>query len=337
MLASIVDIHRRVHLAAARTRHLAIALLALMTLGSLAACGDDDGFLPADPLFPAVPAPTPVLDPDPIRAIGSAFARPARVVLPLDYDIEKRYPVVVLLHGFGANAAAQDIVFRLEVRATQNQFILVLPEGTENAQGQQFWDAMPECCNFGGFPVDDVGYIASLLQEAMALYAVDPGRLRLIGHSNGGYMSYRYACEQPIPVDRIVVLAGSTSIDPAACASPRPISVLHMHGTADDTILYERNLPPDGNPSKVQTIGAEATAERWATIAGCETPAALVERRDHQRGVTVAGDPAETEVFRFDGCAAGTRVELWRAVGGDHIYLRGNDRWRDEVAAFLGE
>lgn len=321
-------------LRAATSGLLTTALVAILTVTG---CGDDDRSH-SDPASPTPAAtPTPSLSANPALTIGQEFERPARVVLPADYDVAKRYPLVILLHGFGANAGAQDLVFRLEVRTTAYQFILVLPEGTTNAQGQQFWDAMPECCNFGGFPVDDVGYLASLMQDALELYAVDPERIRLIGHSNGGYMSYRYACEQPVPVDRIVVLAGSTFIDPASCRNPRPVSVLHMHGTADDTILYAQNLPPDGDLSKVTTIGAEATVARWAGVAGCAAEPTLVERRDHQRGVFVAGAPEETDILRYHDCSRAERVELWRAIGGDHIYLRGNDDWRNEVAAFLAE
>lgn len=332
---------RRMHFQTRRAVRVAPPILAVgFALVFLFACGDNDRFIPADPLPEppvATPTPTPILDPNPSLSIGAAFARPARVVLPSDYDVQRRYPLVILLHGFGANAGAQDFIFRLEVRTTAYQFILVLPEGTQNAQGQQFWDAMPECCNFGGFPVDDVGYLASLMEEAMQRYAVDPHRIRLAGHSNGGYMSYRYACEQPVPIDRVAVLAGSTFLDPSACAQPRPIDVLHMHGTLDDTILYPANLPPGHDPSKVTTIGAEATAARWAGIAGCSGDATFVERREHQRGIFDAGDPEETEVFRYDGCSSGRFVELWRANGGDHIYLRVTERWRDEVAAFLSE
>jgi len=309
--------------------HTLVLLLCCGFLLGLPACGDSsDGDGDGEPV---------VLSPNPQLTIGSEFQRSARVVLPADYDIAERYPLVILLHGFGATGDAQDFIFRLEPRTTERQFILVLPNGTPDAQSRRFWDATPECCNFGATPVDDVGYIASLIRESLQLYAVDPERIRLAGHSNGGYMSYRYACEQPIPVDRVVVLAGSTFVDAAACRNPRPIDVLHMHGTLDDTILYAPNLPPDGNPSKVVTIGAEATVDFWSQVAGCGDTPELIDRRDHHRLVNIAGDPAETEVFRYSDCDAGNVIELWRAVGGDHLYFPVNDLWRDEVAAFLSE
>ncbi|HYD48749.1 MAG TPA: alpha/beta hydrolase-fold protein, partial [Terriglobales bacterium] len=215
-------------------------LVIVAALGSLVACGDDDDWKDR-----RVPSATPPL------SIGAAQQRPAAVVLPEDYDITKQYPLVILLHGFGVSGSIQDFLLQLSARTTSHQFILVLPDGTRNSADQRFWDATPECCNFTGAPVDDVGYLAALIEEASEIYAVDRSRVRLTGHSNGGYMSYRYICEHPIRVDRIAVLAGSTFIDAADCDDPEPVDILHMHGTNDQTILYDRNLPPDADSGAV--------------------------------------------------------------------------------------
>jgi polyhydroxybutyrate depolymerase len=301
---------------------LGCAVIALIAFG----CGEDDEASQRAPLSA-----------DPPLVIGAAAGRPANVVLPDDYDVGKTYPLVVLLHGFGATAQAQDLIFRLTMRTASFQFILVLPDGTTNAQGSRFWDATPECCNFAGPPVDDVGYLASLMKEAMEIYAVDRNRIRLVGHSNGGYMAYRYACEHPVAVDRIAVLAGSTFIEPEACKDPRPIDVLHMHGTLDETILYAPNLPPDGDPSKVPTIGAEAAVARWAARDGCAEGLELIERRDYHLRPRPGDDPAETEILRAHDCRSGHSVELWRSNGADHLFFTGNDTWRDALATFLSE
>jgi polyhydroxybutyrate depolymerase len=256
--------------------------------------------------------------------------------LPSDYSIDAQYPLVILLHGFGVNAQIQDFIFRLTQRATPFQFILVLPEGTDSPIGR-FWDATPQCCNFTGTPVDDVGYLASLMEEAMDLYAVDPDRIRLVGHSNGGYMAYRYMCDHPVEIDRVAVLAGSTFLDAESCIDPQPIDVLHMHGTLDDTIPYPPNLPPNRPHPGSATIGTEATVGRWAALSDCNAELELIERRDYHQRLRIGDDPAETEVLRATDCRAGNAIELWRGVGADHTYLSVNDSWRDAVATFLSE
>jgi len=304
------------------------SLVSLAFLVLLFGCGESEQ---------SVPASAPQLDPAPALTIGVQEQRPARVVLPHDYSIERRYPLVILLHGFGANAEEQDFIFHLAQRTTKDQFILVLPDGTLNSEGMRFWDATPECCNFEGPPVDDVGYLAALMKEAMGIYAVDPHRIRLVGHSNGAYMSYRYICEHPVAVDRIAVLAGSVFLKPDSCRDPLPVDVLHMHGTADDTVPYAPNLPPDEDPTKIDTVGAEAAVGRWAQVAGCAAEPELIDHRDYHQRLAIQGDPAETEVFRYRDCSSGRRIELWKSVGANHIFLSANDHWRDDVAAFLSE
>jgi len=177
------------------------------------------------------------------------------------------------------------------------------------------------------------------MKEAMSIYAVDSKRIRLVGHSNGAYMSYRYICEHPVPVDRIVVLAGSVYLDPSSCRDPKPVDIVHTQGTADDTVLYEPNLPPNADPNHINTVGAEAAIGRWAHVAGCAEPPDLIESRDYFQALTVDGNPAETEIYRFHGCTSGKRIELWKSIGADHTFIMppSNDRWRDDVAAFVSE
>src|SRR5690242_3841478 len=59
------------------------------------------------------------LSPNPPLTIGMAEDRPARVVLPRDYDVTRRYPLVILLHGFGGDAAEQEVIFHLGQRTTK--------------------------------------------------------------------------------------------------------------------------------------------------------------------------------------------------------------------------
>ena len=64
---------------------------------------------------------------------------------------------------------------------------------------------------------------------------VDPYRIYVAGHSNGGFMSYRLACTHADRIAAIVSLAGATFDTPADCSPTEPVAVLQIHGTADDT------------------------------------------------------------------------------------------------------
>lgn len=248
--------------------------------------------------------------------------RPARVVAPADWDGETLLPVVMLLHGYSANATIQDAYLGISERVDASGFVLVLPEGTTDDGGDQFWNATDACCNFDGSTVDDVGYLLGLLDEIEASMPVDPDRMGLIGHSNGGFMSYRLACEAPERIAAIVSLAGATWDDEADCGTGAPVRVLQIHGTADTTIGYAGgNTQGGGYPS------AEESAGRWAERAGCSTPSTGAPV-DYDKGVV----GAETEPVTYADCAAD--VALWRMNGSGHI-PGVNDAWSDAVVAWV--
>jgi polyhydroxybutyrate depolymerase len=270
---------------------------------------------------------------NPPKEIGGE--RPAAVVLPDDYSPAKKYPLVILLHGYGANAVVQNLLFGLKERVNGRQFILVLPNGTKDSDGKRFWNAGPACCDFDGtHPVDDVGYLTGLIDESEKLYNVDTANVNFMGHSNGGYMSYRLACEIPERIHRLAILAGAVDSDPKLCKSDKPVSLLHMHGTADEIVYYPPHptAPTDGF-LPVVTIGAEATIGRWLVKDGCPSAWPTPTRADFLD--THAG--AETEIFTWAGCTGGKEIQFWKMNGGDHVVMDVNQAFRDRALDFVLE
>lgn len=240
--------------------------------------------------------------------------RPAQVMIPSDYTTTTRYPLIIVLHGFGATGTIQAAYLGLDARVDAKQYILVVPEGTPNASGRQFWNATPACCarSQEELQVDDVAYIRSLITEAAATYSIDPARIGLMGHSNGGFMALRMACEASDLVTSVVSLAGSTFADDASCApTTHPVSILTMHGDADETIRYDGGeIFSNAYPSAAETI------RRFAAHAGCDTSnPTMAPNIDVSEGV--AG--ADTTVLQYNGCPAGVDVNFWTLVGSPHI------------------
>jgi polyhydroxybutyrate depolymerase len=193
----------------------------------------------------------------------SAAERPFEVFAPSSYSPDAPMPLVVLLHGFGASGAIQEAYFRLEPLAEQRGFLFVHPDGTINALGKRFWNATDACCGFSS-TVDDSAYLMSLIEQVQAQFNVDPKRIYLVGHSNGGFMSYRMACEHADTIAAIVSLAGATYLDTDECDPTEPVSVLQIHGTADDTIAFD-----GGSILGNEFPGALATVTSWAAYNEC--------------------------------------------------------------------
>lgn len=251
----------------------------LAWLGLLAACGSSD----SDP-----------------RPTTFGDARPVDIRVPPAFDDSREYPLIIALHGFTSNAFTHTAYFGLTKLVSEDQAIMLAPEGTTDALGRQFWNADPVCCDFTNKNPDDVGYLGKLIDDVLATYPVDRSRVFVIGHSNGGYMAYRMACERADVITAIASLAASASSQPTACKPERDVNILHMHGTADATVPYENN--------------AEGSVLQWAGHDGCGT--ALTEGATFDLENVAAG--SETQALAA-ACPPGVTVELWKLRGVGHI------------------
>lgn len=226
-------------------------------------------------------------------------AREVELDVPDGFTEGKQYPLILVLHGYGANGFAQKAVFQTKGILDSNDALVLAPDGTVDSMGKQFWNAGPECCDFDGKNPDDVAYLGGLLDAVMADWPVDPARVYLVGHSNGGYMSYRMACERADIIASIGVLAGLVSSAPA-CNPAHPVSVLHMHGTADELVPFTE---------------AASSITAWEGHDHCGTT--MTAGADLDIESNLAG--AETHTSVADGCPSGVGIEEWTIEGGSHI------------------
>ena len=191
-------------------------------------------------------------------------------------------------------------------------FLFIAPDGNKEPGGDEnrFWNATPACCDFFQTEVDDSGYVLGIIDKIKSDYNVDANRVFLIGHSNGGFMSYRAAYEHSNTIAAIASLAGANHIE-AREAPDSPVHVLQIHGTADGTIAYEGDEIQGNNyPSALETV------QRWASYNGCSNSGGDRELRDLEAGI--AGH--ESSVLTFaEGCKAGGSSELWTIDGGSHV------------------
>lgn len=257
-----------------------------------------------------LPSTLPSTTAGPTTVVEQAFAdRPYDVFVPGRYDAATPTPLVILLHGYGVSGDIQNLYLRLQPQAEARGFLYVHPDGTPNALGQKAWNATDACCD-STESIDDSAYITSIIDYVSATYNVDPARVYLVGHSNGGFMSYRMACDHADRIAAIVSLAGATFLDASQCAPSEPVSVLQIHGTADGTIRYEGGSTPLGEyPSASETVSD------WAIYNGCTTTTEPHGTAD--LGAILDGD--ETTKEAFTSCPVDGDVELWTIADGPHI------------------
>jgi polyhydroxybutyrate depolymerase len=283
---------------------LALAFTALATGCSDGSDGGDSGFRLQGCADNNTCAPNPPL------AIGGD--RPAMVAIPADYDINTRYPLVMVLHGRGVDGFIQSLYFGLFDRVESRDFVLVYPDGLVLGDGRRQWRSTPTCCDTPAeeaAAVSDVPYLTGLIEEAAATYSIDTSRIGLIGHSSGGFMTLTMACEASHLVTSAINLAGSTFVDLERCQpAEERVSVLTIHGDLDDTVLY------DGIEGAY--LSAPAVGERYALLAGCD-----VDNPMAGADVDIVGnlDGAETSTTVWNDCLSGAQVEFWKINDGPHI------------------
>ncbi|NTX34014.1 hypothetical protein HUA78_06175 [Myxococcus sp. CA033] len=180
-------------------------------------------------------------------------ARTYRVHVPPGYDATRPTPTVVAFHGFGSNPEQLEVQTGLSTLADTEGFLVVYPCGLsaqeisggtapprDNTRG---WNA-GACCGTAQLSnIDDVGFVDALLADLDTRVCVDPRRTFATGFSNGGFFSYRLACERAGRFAAVAPVSGMSPLN--GCRPSRPVPVLHIHGTADTVILYEggNNIP----------------------------------------------------------------------------------------------
>ena len=234
------------------------------------------------------------------------------VKVPESYSASEAHPLIILLHGYTSSGRNQDSYFQVSDLADDYGFLFAAPDGVREPSGNEsrFWNASDACCNFFGVEVDDSEYVRSIIDEMKQRYNVDENRVFLIGHSNGGFMSFRMAYEHSDAVAAIASLAGANHMDQRE-APENPVHILQIHGTNDETIGYQGGDIMDNRyPSALQSV------RRWATYNGCSQDGMGRELRDLE--ASLPGH--ESGVLKFEvGCKPGGSAELWTIASGTHV------------------
>ena len=233
--------------------------------------------------------------------------RPTSVDLPNGYRAENPAPLLLDLHGFMGDGLSQQRFSRLSNIARENGFVYAAPDGLPNSNGDQFWNASKACCNFDRTDVDDAVFLKSLIDEISEKVAIDPKRIYIFGHSNGAFMSYKFACTYPDTVAAIVGVAGAMDLVGNDCAISSPVSVLEIHGTADAVIGFT-----GGGIAGISYTSVAQTLDTWRKLDKCIGAPMAKENIDIDESI----DGAETKVF--ESTCTNSTVTSWQIVDGVH-------------------
>ena len=237
-------------------------------------------------------------------------SRKAILEMPGGHNTSYRLPLVVALHGFTNSGSFVSSYFDLIESVHKNGHLLLRPDGSYSATGQRYWNATDACCNIWGEDVDDVSWLTVLINEAITYHGADPEGIILVGHSNGGFMAHRMACERGDMIRAAISLAGATYSDFNDCQNTGYPNILQIHGTLDSVIQYDGGSLFGGNyPSAPQTVNY------WANRSECDTSLTLIDELD----IISPSGQNDTIEYEYLNCNSGNRVSLWKIPDGGHL------------------
>ena len=239
------------------------------------------------------------------------------LALPVEF-VHGVTPLIVSLHGYAGDSVYHSTYLPLHERVNAHGFALLLPNALPDGVGYPAWNPTDRCCDGGEAGEDDVAYLTELVAEATSSRNFGP--VYFFGYSNGGFMAYHMACKALAGLRAVASLAGTSYLEDSSCDGAPPVSVLHIHGTADNVILYggdETEPDPESDGERAFYASAEDMVTRWSRRAGCDWPEQAQTHTRLDLDQSVPGP--ETQVFRPEsGCAEGISVELWAGVDSGH-------------------
>jgi polyhydroxybutyrate depolymerase len=230
------------------------------------------------------------------------------VDLPPRYASRGPLPVVLNFHGGGGSPGGARTQSGFSTLGANVGAIVVYPAGSGRFSGERLltWNT-GSCCGYAKTAnVDDAAFIRALLDTLERTYPIDRNRIFTTGLSNGGMMSYLVACRLADRIAAIAVVSGELSMD---CTPSRPVSVLIIHGTADENLPYNGGVGRKAL-DKHDVRPVSFAVDSWRKFDRCPD-AALTTAHD---GVTHSA---------WSPCAEGTVVELYKIESGGHAWPGG--------------
>ena len=234
--------------------------------------------------------------------IHDGIQRDYILFVPTAYDPGTPAPLVLNFHGYTSNNFEQMLYGDFRPIADTAGFLVVHPMGTIDLLGNPHWNV-----GWGSSTVDDVGFASALIDSLSAQYTIDPERIYSTGMSNGGFFSYKLACELSHRIAAIASVTGTMNVGQSATCDPsHPMPVMEIHGTADDVVAYDGNIFFASTPSVV---------DFWVSKNQCETPATFTAIPD-----TDLSDASTAEHYLYPNGNSGVSVEHFKIIGGAHTW-----------------
>ena len=214
--------------------------------------------------------------------------------------------LVFVLHGYGGTAWSMRNYSGWGAVAEAEGIVVCYPQGSLDSEGSPHWNA-----NLGISATNDHGFLTALAQHLQTTYFLSPECTYACGMSNGGYMSYSLACNNPETFRAVGSVTGSMGeYDFDNCNPDEIVPIIHLHGTSDYVVSYN-----SGAGGEWGDEGVEEIMDLWTGMMGT-TQMAETELPNLE-----AVDESSVDFFRHYGAPGGQEFHHYRVNGGGHNWF----------------
>jgi len=186
------------------------------------------------------------------KTISVTIEVPYLLYLPADYDPEKKWPLIMFLHGIGQSGDKPERVADTG-----------LPQMLKNDKNFPFIVLSPQCPRGQWW---DNKTLITLLDDILGQYSIDKERIYLTGLSMGGFGTWSLACAYPERFAAIAPICGGG--EPIFARQLKDMPIWAFHGAKDQAVPVERSrqmvdaVNRSGGNAKL-TIYPEANHDSW--------------------------------------------------------------------------
>lgn len=233
----------------------------------------------------------------PSLTVGASFGRSVDVTLPAGWRPDRSYPLVLLLHSYGATGA--DIKTRTvfaEAHRMDDGAITLAPNAVNtDGGGNIFWKYWAT----GG--TDDFAFLSAIVAEVQARFSVS--HVWCLGYSNGGFMAIQLSLAYPDMIDAMVTIACAGGVNDSTAVASKAIAHWHCHGTLDTLVL------PAGDPLAATLPGSLAGHGGVGSTGYVDTATTLAQFAARNGNVSALGAPGTAFDLWTTGTPTGTGAE----------------------------
>ena len=210
-----------------------------------------------------------------------------------------RLPVVVAFHGGSGSSVPFVQEQDFEALAEEEGFITVYPKSVLVPPNEGEW-----ILNTGANSRHDIDFVAAILDTLTENYCVDEDRIFSTGYSLGSMFNYELACQMNAQFAATASFAGTMPIAPESCDIVDPMSILHIHGTADEIIPYD----------------SEWDWKSWDSVGRMHSVPGLVDAWRERYSCTDMNETngSATSYVAHTGCDGDATVAHYRLEGQNH-------------------